>query len=163
MGQSHHCSRFSQLAQTALVGDGRRPQSGTDQTGSYRTRTGTNLIDKSIDPSYNSVLFVEYRSVGCAEGEMSDNRPAEFSVSPDVLFRELEGESVLLDLATEQYYVLDDVGTRMWQLLAQHGEIEAVVRQLVDEYDASEDRLRGDLASLVAGLVEAGLVNACEP
>lgn len=93
---------------------------------------------------------------------MSDSRPVEFSVSPDVLFRELEGESVLLDLATEQYYVLDDVGTRMWQLLAQHGEVDAVVRHLVDEYDVLEDRLRGDLASLVASLVEAGLVNARE-
>ena len=94
---------------------------------------------------------------------MSDSCLPEFSISPDVLFRELEGESVLLDLATEQYYVLDDVGTRMWQLLAQHGEIDAVVRQLMDEYDAPEDRLRGDVDSLVADLVEAGLVNACDP
>ena len=94
---------------------------------------------------------------------MCDSCLREFSISPDVLFRELEGESVLLNLATEQYYVLDDVGTRMWQLLAKHGEVDAVIPQLMEEYDVSEDRVRGDLGSLIAGLAAAGLVKAGEP
>ena len=94
---------------------------------------------------------------------MCDSRLPEFLISPDVLFRELEGESVLLNLATEQYYVLDDVGTRMWQLLAQHQEVDAVIPLLMEEYDVSEDRVRGDLSSLIAGLAAAGLVQAGKP
>jgi hypothetical protein len=37
------------------------------------------------------------------------------SVPDDVLMRELDGESIILDLATKNYYGLDDVGARMWQ------------------------------------------------
>ena len=84
-------------------------------------------------------------------------------MSPDVLFRELEGESVLLNLETEQYYVLEDVGTRMWQLLAQHGEVDAVIPQLMNEYDVSEDTVRGDLVALIEALAAAGLVKAGRP
>jgi len=35
------------------------------------------------------------------------------TVPDTVLFRELDGESVLLNLKTESYLGLDDVGTRM--------------------------------------------------
>ncbi len=34
-----------------------------------------------------------------------------------VLVRALDRESVLLNLETERYFGLDEVGTRMWQLL----------------------------------------------
>jgi len=32
----------------------------------------------------------------------------------DVLMRELDGEAVILDLKSETYFGLDDVGTRIW-------------------------------------------------
>ena len=34
--------------------------------------------------------------------------------APDTLMQELEGESVLLSLASERYFGLDEVGTRIW-------------------------------------------------
>ena len=39
---------------------------------------------------------------------------------------------VLLDPEAGRYYTLDAVGARCWELLAEHGEIEAVVAQLSD-------------------------------
>ena len=86
--------------------------------------------------------------------------PHTVSCSPDVLFRELEGEGVLLDLETERYYTLDDIGARMWHLLHEHEEVEAVVERLLDEYDVDETTLRQDLAELITRLSKAGLVVA---
>lgn len=51
---------------------------------------------------------------------MTVSLPKAVSCSPDVLFRELDSEGVLLDLETERYYTLDDIGARMWQLLHEH-------------------------------------------
>jgi hypothetical protein len=82
--------------------------------------------------------------------------------SPDVVFQVVEGETVLLDLAAERYFVLDDVGTRCWQLLSEHGEIEAVVGAMLDEFDVDEATLRADLDSLVEQLRESGLVVAAD-
>ena len=84
--------------------------------------------------------------------------PKRVVIPPDVLSRELDNEGVLLNLETERYYTLDDVGMRMWQLLAERGDVETVVAQLLDEYDVDEATLRRDLADLIARLVEAELV-----
>ena len=84
--------------------------------------------------------------------------PKHVIIPPDVLSRELDSEGVLLNLETECYYILDDVGMQMWQLLTEHGDVETVTTQLLEEYDVDEATLRHDLVNLIAGLVEAGLM-----
>jgi hypothetical protein len=80
------------------------------------------------------------------------------SVSADALFQELEGETVLLNLHNENYYGLDDVGTRVWQLLHEHGDVERLIATMLTEYDVGEATLRQDVEALIAELLEAGLV-----
>lgn len=75
-----------------------------------------------------------------------------------VLFRELDGESVLLNLQTESYYGLDDVGTRMWALLTTNETIQSSYERLADEFEVSESQLRNDLRALIEELIEHGLV-----
>lgn len=79
-------------------------------------------------------------------------------MSPDVFFQELDGESVLLNVKTGVYYGLDEVGTRMWTLLAEHREVEKTCAILLDEYEVTEDRLREDLWGLIEQLNRKGLV-----
>ncbi|MBN1400973.1 MAG: PqqD family peptide modification chaperone, partial [Anaerolineae bacterium] len=42
---------------------------------------------------------------------------ARAEISPGTLFRELDGEAVLLNLESGHYYGLDEVGTRILSLL----------------------------------------------
>lgn len=78
--------------------------------------------------------------------------------APHVLFQEVEGETVLLDLEAERYYGLDEVGTRFWRLLTDHADVDVVVSQLLTEFDVEEGRLRVDIAALVTQLRTAGLI-----
>lgn len=71
------------------------------------------------------------------------------SVPEDVLFHDLGGEAVILNLETGKYYGLDEVGTRMWSLLTQHGRAEPAYRALLDEYEVTEDLLRQDLLGFI--------------
>lgn len=80
------------------------------------------------------------------------------SISPDVLFRELEGEAVLLDLKSQRYFGLDAVGTRIWQLLEELRRPEAVLTAMLEEFDVSREQLEGDLEAFLARLREAGLI-----
>jgi hypothetical protein len=89
---------------------------------------------------------------------MGVSLPKRITVAPDTLFQELSGESVLLNLQSEQYYSLDDIGTRMWQLLAEREDTVSVMGQLLDEYEVDETTLRKDLAELIAKLAEEGLI-----
>ena len=84
-------------------------------------------------------------------------------VSGDVVTRNLAGEAVLLDLASGTYFGLDEVGTRIWQLLGEHGSAEPVVAALLDEYDVDEARIRADLDRLIGELHGKGLVRIDEP
>ncbi len=82
---------------------------------------------------------------------------------PDgVLVRELEGESVLLNLDSESYFGLDGVGTRMWAALTATASIEAAYDKLLDEYAVEPEHLRADLATFIQKLVEAGLIEVSD-
>ena len=80
------------------------------------------------------------------------------AIPETVLFRELEGEAVILATDSGKYFGLNEVGTRMWMLLRQHGEVEAACRILLEEYDVSEAHLREDLVRFVDTLAIRGLV-----
>jgi hypothetical protein len=77
-----------------------------------------------------------------------------------VLSQELDGETVLLDPKAGHYYSLDDVGTRVWQLLSEHGDIAVVVARMRQEYAVDEETLRQDVLSLIDELRQKGLVIA---
>lgn len=80
------------------------------------------------------------------------------SVPEGVLFRDLGEEAVLLELKTGQYYSLNEVGTRMWRLLAEHGSIASVVLELNGEYEVAEEQLRKDVEGFVDILASRGLL-----
>jgi coenzyme PQQ synthesis protein D (PqqD) len=83
---------------------------------------------------------------------------ARVRIPDDVLFRELDGESVLLNLESGIYFGLDDVGTRIWQLLAEGRPIHDVRAQLAEEFDAPVEALDRDLAGFIEQLRAKGLV-----
>lgn len=79
-------------------------------------------------------------------------------VAPEVMIQEVGGESVILDLKTERYLGLDEVGTRMWQVLLDAASIQAAFDALLAEYDVTSEQLEEDLRDFVARLLENGLI-----
>ena len=75
-----------------------------------------------------------------------------------VLVRFLDRESVLLNLETEQYFGLDETGTRMWQLVTVSPNIDAAYEELLAEFDVEPELLRSNLTELLGQLVENGLL-----
>jgi len=78
--------------------------------------------------------------------------------SPDVISQQVSGETVLLDLASEHYYGLDEVGTRIWQLIGESNDLDAIFHTLLAEYDVSAQRLLQDLDTLLTEIAGLGLV-----
>jgi len=80
------------------------------------------------------------------------------SISEDILFQLLDTNSVVLDLKSESYFGLDEMGTKMWQLLTEFGNIDAVVKQLGKEYQVDKVSLRQDIDNLVKQLANNSLL-----
>ena len=83
-------------------------------------------------------------------------------IKDDVIFNDLQGEVVLLNLKTGIYFGLDPVGTRAWQLIQDHGSLGPVRDDMLGEYEVSAERLWEDLQDLVIRLADNGLVEVID-
>jgi hypothetical protein len=81
-------------------------------------------------------------------------------VAPDVLFRLVGEEGVLLNLKTEMYLGLNLVGTRMWNVLGGASSIQAAYDELLQEYEVEPARLRADLEEFIDQLLAQKLIEA---
>ncbi len=84
------------------------------------------------------------------------------SIPDGILFRELQGEGVILNLNTGVYFGLDPVGTRIWQLLQDARPLQQVLDALLQEYDVPEARCREDLLTLLAQMRDKGLIEVSD-
>ena len=80
-------------------------------------------------------------------------------VPKHVLVRHLDGESVLLNLETEEYFGLDTTGTRMLELLTSSPSVDAAYARLLEEFEVEPELLRAHLNELLSRLLEHGLLS----
>jgi hypothetical protein len=81
-------------------------------------------------------------------------------VAPDVLFRLLGEEGVLVNLDTGRYLGLNPVGTRMWNVLCSATSIQAAFDVLLQEYEVEPAQLRADLEEFIDQLLGQKLIEA---
>lgn len=86
-----------------------------------------------------------------------------FSIPEEVLFQNVSGETVLLDLASENYFGLDKVGTRIWMLLNEQKAAGQILESLQEEYEIDRANLEEDVNELLGQLLEAGLIRRAKP
>jgi len=79
-------------------------------------------------------------------------------VPKHVLVRIFENESVLLNLDSECYHGLDNMGTRMWQALTHSQTVQEAYEMLLSEFEVDAATLRKDLNDFIDTLVQRGLV-----
>jgi hypothetical protein len=80
------------------------------------------------------------------------------ALSPDVISQEVSGETVLLDLESENYFGLDEVGTRIWQLIKETNDLNTIYNTLLSEYEVPAERLQQDLTTLLTEIEGLGLI-----
>ncbi|MAY20108.1 MAG: hypothetical protein CL955_05775 [Erythrobacteraceae bacterium] len=84
-----------------------------------------------------------------------------FTVSGEVVAREMGGEMVLLDLASGQYFGLDPVGMRVWELLSESPQTLAQLCDVIEaEFEAPRGQIEADLLELASELNKQGLIVA---
>ena len=91
-------------------------------------------------------------------------KEAELDLSQKIIFadtvfaQEVDGEMVLLDMNSENYFGLDDVGTDIWKAIEEKKVLKEVLKTLLEQYDVEEEVLKNDLVTFVEKLQERGLV-----
>ncbi len=79
--------------------------------------------------------------------------------SANALIQPTGDEAIVLDIASERYFGLNEVGLRLWNLLSANPLLENAHQRLLDEYEVSPSDLERDLIIIVTELADAGLVS----
>lgn len=90
---------------------------------------------------------------------MTINLDTFVSISEEIYSQEVGDETILLDPQGGHYFGLNPMGTRMWQLLRQHGALRPVYETLLTEYEVAPERLETDLLALTEKMMEKGLAS----
>lgn len=94
--------------------------------------------------------------------EVSDG-PIVQRVDDGLLTTVVDDELIGMSVENGTCYGLNEVATRIWDLLAGPRSMGAVCAQLTDEYAIDDATCRREVAALVAALSNAGLVTVREP
>jgi Coenzyme PQQ synthesis protein D (PqqD) len=83
---------------------------------------------------------------------------ARYQVSSQVINEVIDGEAVMIDLATGSYYSLNDIGSVIWTFIEAGAAQGEIVDLLAQRYDAPVDEIVRAVGGLLNRLQQEGLV-----
>ncbi len=89
---------------------------------------------------------------------MSGAPSKRFRVSPDALAARVGDEVVLVHTRTDQIYVLNRTGARVWELLGDECGPAEIERRLVEEFEVIPAEVSEQVEDLIASLAKAELI-----
>jgi hypothetical protein len=81
-----------------------------------------------------------------------------FTVSDDIVAREIEGELIIVPLVAgigdleDELFTLNETGKAIWKQIDGKTSLETIVTHLADEYTADQDVIKRDVLGLVTEL-----------
>jgi hypothetical protein len=81
-----------------------------------------------------------------------------FRRSSDLLFNEIDGEVIMLSIENSEYYGMDKVASRIWELLDKPLNLKELIARLVIEYDISEQQCTKDTLDFLKKLIDKKLL-----
>jgi len=89
---------------------------------------------------------------------MSMELTARVRLAEDVLMQKVGDDAILLNLKTENYFALDEIGTRIIDTLQESDSVTQAVQKLVGIYEVDEGKLTKDAVRLVEECEQHGLL-----
>lgn len=80
----------------------------------------------------------------------------------DLVFRDLDGETVMLCVRTGKYYGLDPVGSRVWALIEKPRRVYDVCTTLLDEFEVDRETCERDVLAFLNKLGADDLVKVTD-
>jgi hypothetical protein len=75
-----------------------------------------------------------------------------------VIAQQVEGQSVLLDVDSGEYFSLNEVGGLLWELCDGSHSVASMVDVICEQYDAESSVVLTDATELLESLSGAGLI-----
>lgn len=74
--------------------------------------------------------------------------------NPKAAARVIQGEAMILTPHDSVLHTLNPVATRVWELLGEHRQLDALVEAIVSEFEVAPETARADVEQLIGELTE---------
>ncbi|WP_378948939.1 PqqD family protein [Paracoccus sp. R86501] len=81
-----------------------------------------------------------------------------YLVSPDCVSCAVEDGVAILDLKSNTYFSLDEVGTSIWDRMVNPASLDDLTNAVASEYDVAPEECRGDIKDLLDDMLKNGLI-----
>lgn len=71
---------------------------------------------------------------------------------------DLDGEKVMMNLDKGQYFMMNEVGSRIWEIIKAPIHVKGIVEKLREEYDVDEQTCTDKVLEFLKSLNEADLI-----
>ena len=79
---------------------------------------------------------------------------------PDIIWKKVQGEIVLLNPETGEYFGLNETGSAFFEKLDGRRSFDEILRLMQDEFEVEDETLRQDVLELAEVLASKGLIHA---
>ncbi|HFD12781.1 MAG TPA: PqqD family protein [Crenotrichaceae bacterium] len=76
----------------------------------------------------------------------------------EIISSEIDCETVMMDLNLENYFGLEAIGTRIWQLLENETTLQALCEQLTEEFEVGWDQCMEDVRTFLGELSAQNMI-----
>jgi Coenzyme PQQ synthesis protein D (PqqD) len=80
----------------------------------------------------------------------------------EVAAKVIDGEAILINLATGVYYSMDKVGALMWEIITAKHSLEQIIATVTRRYEVSREQATADVRRLGDELLQEKLVKLME-
>lgn len=88
-----------------------------------------------------------------------DIKDSRVLIPDEIVLQQVENESVVINLLTEKYFGLDEIGTQIWIAITSTSSIQEAIEELLSEYEVGQNHLEQDVFELAQELEEFGLIS----
>lgn len=76
----------------------------------------------------------------------------------DIVASDIDDEKVMMSIEKGEYFGLDPIGSRVWELIENPVRVSALIDELLLKYDADRETCEDDVLAFLRELHEAGIV-----
>ncbi|MBN2406164.1 MAG: PqqD family protein [Elusimicrobia bacterium] len=78
--------------------------------------------------------------------------------NPDVTWREVDGEAVLLNLENDYYYSMNEIGTKIWAMLNKGKTQKQIIAAIMEEFDADKKQVELDIKQFIKDMKKEDII-----
>lgn len=77
---------------------------------------------------------------------------------PEMLSSNMDGETVMMSVENGEYYGLNEIGTRIWELSENEIKVNDMIESLMEEYDVDRETCLADVMEFLEELGKKKLI-----